>query len=170
MRMVLIAGLCMLGGCTVDGIEHDASQALGATRLTDQYTIERSSRWRVYDSDGIAMDANYDPSDERQLRLLRAAYDGVMRVYPRATLDPTPKALAAPDASTRSVALRLHVDIPPHGGGALGFAVALVDAQTGGVIDRATLAVRSSWWGGAEDPAAISRLFCDYALQLRPLR
>ena len=168
MRKVFIAGLCLIGGCTLDRIEHDSAQYLGMARLSDEYTVERSTRWRLDDPGRLEMDATYDSNDPRQIRLLRAAYDGVARVYPLTVLEQNPSYVGASRLSDEPVALLLHVDIPPDGGRSEQFPVALVDLRTGAVVDRATLTVRAGWWDSADDAAAVAQLFSDYASQLRP--
>jgi len=168
MRKVFIAGLCLIGGCTLDRIEQDSRQYLGVARLSDEYSVERSTRWRLDDPGRLEMDATYDPSDPRQLRLLRAAYEGVIRVYPMTSLAQVPGYVGAQRLADEPVALLLHVDIPADRGRLDRFPVALVDLRTGAVIDRATLTVRAPWWGSADDASAVAQLFSDYASQLRP--
>jgi len=168
MRKVFIAGLCLICGCTLERIEHDSAQYLGMARLSDEYTVERSARWRLDDPGRLEMDATYDPNDARQVRLLRAAYDGVTRVYPLTELAQFPAYLGVQRLSDEPVALLLHVDIPARGERSDSFPVALVDLRTGAVIDRATLTVRAAEWGNPDAAHAVAQLFSDYASQLRP--
>ena len=168
MRTVFLAGLCMIGGCTLERIEHDSTQYLGMAGVSERYTVERSTRWRLDDPGRLEMDANFDPNDPGQVRLLRAAYDGVAQVYPLTLLRQEPTDVGTSRQPEDPVALLIHIDIPATGGHTKDFPVALVDIRTGAVIDRATLMVRSGWWGSADDAAAVSQLFCDYASSLRP--
>jgi hypothetical protein len=171
MRLLILMVLVTLAdGCTLDRIEHDSSQVLGATRLAHELSIDRSSRWRIDDPGLLMLAAEYDPNDSRQVALLNAAFDGVNRVYPQTVLDPAPAMMGAPiEIISEPVALLIHVDIPSAAAaGVTRFPVALVDVRTGYVIDRATLTLRSSWWGGSDDSAEVAQLFHDYAAQLRP--
>jgi len=169
-RILLIAFLANLTcGCTIERIEHDTTQALGVARLTDQLSVERSSRWRVDDPGYLTIIAEYDPADPAQVALLNAAFAGVNRVYPRTVLDPTPIGLNGPIAiDEQPIELLMHVDIPATASDINRFPIALVEGRTGNVIDRATLTLRPSWRGSANDPAAVEQLFHDYAAQLRP--
>jgi hypothetical protein len=158
------------GGCTLERMQQDSAQVLGAARLAPELSVVRSTRWRIDDPGYLTLVAEYDPNDPQQVAYLNAAFLGINRVYPRTALDPVPVvAGAAPTPSVNPAALLIHVDIPPSpSGSATRFPVALVDVRTSEVIDRATLTLRPSWWGGAYDPAEVTRLFQDYAAQLRP--
>jgi hypothetical protein len=170
MRKAFMAVLCLIGGCTLDRIEHDSAQYLAMARLSDEYNVERGTRWRLDDPGRLEMDATYDPNDARQIRLLQAAYVGVTRVYPLTLLEQSPAYLGVRRPSDEPVALLLHVDIPAADGRSDEFPVALVDLRTGAVIDRARLTVRAGWWRSADDAGAVSQLFSDYAAQLRPIQ
>jgi hypothetical protein len=158
------------GGCTLERIQQDSAQVLGTARLAPQLSVLRSSRWRIDDPGYLTFAAEYDPNDPQQVAYLNAAFQGVNGVYPRTALDTVPVgAGAATTPGAQPVALLIHVDIPPSpSGGETRFPVALVDARTNEVIDRATLTLRPSWWGAANDPAEVTKLFHDYAAQLRP--
>ena len=171
MRILMLWALVNLAiGCTVERIQHDSAQALGAARATDQLSIQRSSRWRIDDPGYLTMVAEYNPADPAQVALLNAAFAGVNRVYPQTVLDSTPAGIDQPVATgDQPVELLMHVDIPSTAGsGATHFPVALVDVRTGSVIDRATLTLQSSWWGSSDGPAQVAELFYEYAAQLRP--
>ena len=169
-RMLLLVFLANLAsGCTIERIEQDSTRALGVARLTDQLSIERSSRWRIDDPGYLTIVAEYDPADPAQVALLNAAFAGVNRVYPQTVLDPTPIGFTGPIAlSEQPVELLMHVDIPTAASGINRFPIALVDVRTGTVIDRATLTLQPSWWASPNDPRAVAQLFYDYAAQLRP--
>ena len=173
MRLLIVVTLGLLGdGCTLDRMQQDSTQVLSAVRLSDAVSIERSSRWRIDDPGYLTLVAEYDPADARQVTLLNAAFDGVSQVYPQAALDPAPAMNGAPPSpSSEPVALLIHVHIPSSArAGGTRFPVALLDVRTGNVIDRASLTVRPSWWGAANDPTEVTQLFHDYAAQLRPNR
>jgi hypothetical protein len=167
--LLIMLGSCA-GGCTVERMQQDSAQVLGTARLAPQLSVVRSTRWRIDDPGYLTLVAEYDPDDAQQVAYLNAAFLGINRVYPQTALDPVPVvAGAAPTPSVRPVALLIHVDIPrASSGGATRFPVALVDVRTNEVIDRATLTLRPSWWGASHDPADVTRLFQDYAAQLRP--
>ena len=169
-RMFLLAALANLAvGCTIERIEQDSTQALGVARVTDQLSIERSSRWRLDDPGYLTIVAEYNPEDPAQVTLLNAAFAGVNRVYPQTVLDPTPVGINGPIATgEQPVELLMHVDIPDATSGTSRFPIALVDVRTGSVIDRATLTLQPSWWGSANDPGKVTQLFYEYAAQLRP--
>lgn len=165
--LVVLANLAV--GCTIERIEQDTTRALGIAGATDQLSIERSSRWRLDDPGYLTFVAEYNPEDQAQVALLHAAFSGVSRVYPQAVLDPSPVGAVAPIASNgQPVELLMHVDIPGTTSSTSLFPVALVDARTGNVIDRATLALHPGWWGSSNDPGKVAQLFHDYAAQLRP--
>ncbi len=172
MRLMVVATLGFFaGGCTIERMQQDTSYGLGAAHLEPQLSIERSSRWRIDDPGYLTLVAEYDPNDRRQVEFLNAAYLGINRVYPQTVLDELPAAAgAAPRWSADPAALFIHVDMPPAASrGVARFPVALIDGRTGFVIDRATLTLRSSWWGSAaNDPAEVTQLFYNYASQLRP--
>ncbi len=171
MRVFMIWLLANLAiGCTVERIQQDSAHALGVARVTDQLSIQRSSRWRLDDPGYLTMVAEYNPQDPVQVTLLNAAFAGVNRVYPQTVLDPTPAGVGEPVVvGDQPVELLMHVDIPSTAGsGATRFPIALVDVRTGSVIDRATLTLRPGWWGSSDDPGKIAELFYEYAAQLRP--
>ena len=168
MRLVFFAMLGLLGGCTLERMQQDSTQALAVARLSPELSIERSTRWRIDEPGYLTLVAEYDPNNEQQVAFLNAAYDGINRVYPRTVLDPVPAIFGVPPSTSEPVELLIHVDIPASTGGVARFPVALVDVRTGTVIDRATLTLRPSWWGHANDPAEVAQLFYGYAAQLRP--
>ncbi len=169
-RMFLLVALANLAvGCTIERIEQDTTRAFGIAGATDQLSIERSSRWRLDDPGYLTIVAEYNPEDPAQVALLNAAFYGVNRVYPQTVLDPIPVGPVAPIASNgQPVELLMHVDIPDATSSAGRFPVALVDARTGSVIDRATLTLHPGWWSSVNDPGKVAQLFHDYAAQLRP--
>ncbi len=171
MRLFMLAVLASLAvSCTIERIQQDSAQAFGVARVTDQLSIQRSSRWRLDDPGYLTVVAEYNPADPAQVALLNAAFAGVNRVYPQTVLDATPARVGEPvGVGDQPVELLMHVDIPSTAGsGATRFPIALVDVRTGSVIDRATLTLQPSWWGSSDDPAQVAQLFYEYAAQLRP--
>jgi hypothetical protein len=158
---IILVVVLALAGCTLDRMEHETGKALGVVGISDSYSIERSSRWRVDDPTLLELSATYDPSNEREAALVQAAYAGIASVYPQTVFDPPAQALP----TGLDVPLRMHVDVVSPG--ANSFPVALIDGRTGYVIDRATLTLRRGVSGSPDDDAAVSRLFAKYADGLR---
>ncbi len=160
LTVLISIALALLEGCTLARIEHDGSEAAGAARLTNGYSIDRSSRWRLADSEPLEFSAARDPEDPGEVELIGAAYAGVARVFPQAVL-------VAADAADTGTAVRMVVELPRDGARSDRFPVTLLDARAGGLIDRAVLTLHSGW-GSSPGPSGVSQLFADYALQLRP--
>ncbi|MFW6094648.1 MAG: hypothetical protein ACODAC_11795 [Pseudomonadota bacterium] len=156
--LLLLAGLLVCGGCTLQRVRSDTGEALAWTRLATATRVDTSARWQLPPDSRIRVRESA-PAPERGW--LIAAQQGIDDAFPRGAAH-----------ALESGADDIHVIVTwPDDGRPLTLRVAVVRTGDGALIDSGELRVSRSWLRMASrEPELIRTAFRDFARGMRARR